>query len=136
MSVVHLLAFLLAYVALAVVLHAKPRVLARRTRQIALFIGLLLLAGSLGNGLWSCLVWDRLYDSTDYVFDFTPFWPITRRVIDAPWGDERGRLLGVSMFQLQLIWFFFAAGTWGSAAVVYRLVRKEDRPTSVAEATP
>ena len=62
----------------------------------------------------SCLIWDRLYDSTDYVFDFMPFWPITRGVVDSPWGDERGRLLGVSLFQLLLVWLLFAAGTWGA----------------------
>src|SRR5439155_13427321 len=112
-----------------------PSVLKSRARRLGLFIGLFLLVGSLGNGLWSCLIWGRLYDSMDYIFDFTPFWPIARRVIDEPWGDEHGRLFGVSLFQLQLIWFLFAAGTWGLTVALYRLIRRLVPLTSVVEAT-
>jgi hypothetical protein len=124
MSVPHLVAFLLGCGIAAVLARKQPGTVGRRIRRLALFLGLLLVVSSVSNGLWSCLVWDRLYDSTDYVFDFTPFWPITRWVIDAPWGDERGRLLGMSLLQLQLVWLLFAAGTWGATVLVYRLTRR------------
>ncbi len=135
MSFPHLMGFLVGCGIVAVLPHRQPGVVPRRIGRLALFMGLLLLVGSAFNGLWSCLVWDRLYDSTDYVFDFTPFWPITRAVIEAPWGDERGRLIGVSLFQLQLIWFLFAAATWGASAFLHRLLRKRGRLTTVVEAT-
>jgi hypothetical protein len=60
----------------------------------------------------------------DYVFDFRPFWPITQRVIDAPWGEEHGRLLGISLFQLQAVWLLFAGGTWTVTIFLYRIVRR------------
>jgi len=135
MSALHLVAFLVGCGIVAALPRRQPGTVRRRVGRLAMFIGVLLLVGSVFNGLWSCLVWDRLYDSTDYVFDFMPFWPITGRVIDAPWGDERGRLLGVSLFQLQLVWFLFAAGTWVATTVLYRLVRRRGRLTSVVEAT-
>jgi hypothetical protein len=87
-----------------------------------LFLGLLLVVGSIANGLWSCLVWGRFYFSTDYVFDFSPFWPITQKVIDAPFGEMRGQLFGVSLFQLQLVWLLFATGTWTVSILLYRLI--------------
>jgi hypothetical protein len=135
MSVVHFAVFLLGFLVGAVLLRNQRGVLARCTRRLALFIGLLLITGSVFNGFWSCLIWDRFYDSTDYVFDFTPFWPITRSVIDTPWGGERGGLMGVSLFQLQLVWLLFAAATWGVTVFLYRLLRQRDRPTRVVEAT-
>ena len=134
MGMVHLAAFLVGCGIVAVLPHRQPGTVGRRIGRLALFVGLLLLVGSVFNGLWSCLIWDRLYDSTDYVFDFMPFWPITRTVIDAPWGDERGRLIGVSLLQLQLIWLLFAAGTWGGTASLYRFLRKQGRLTGVEEA--
>jgi len=115
MVVLHLAVFIVGCVILSILSvlpHKQPGTLKRRIARFGLFMVLFLFVGALFNGLWSCLIWDRLYNSTDYYFDFCPFWPITRAVIDAPWGDERGRLLGVTLFQLQLIWFIFAAGTW------------------------
>lgn len=134
MSVLHLAGFIVGCGVLAALPRKQPGTVLRRIGHFALFVVLLLLIGSVFSGIWSCLVWDRLYDSTDYVFDFMPFWPITRSVIDAPWGDERGQLLGVSLFQLQLIWLLFAVGTWGVTAFLYRLLRRQGRLTSVVEA--
>jgi hypothetical protein len=94
----------------------------KRVRGLGLFLGLLLVIGSVANGLWSCLVWGRLYFSTDYVFDFSPFWPVTQQVIDAPFGDMRGQLFGVSLLQLQLVWLLFAASTWALTILSYRLI--------------
>ena len=94
----------------------------RRIGRFGLFLGLLLVVGSVTNGFWSCLVWGQLYFSTDYVFDFSPFWPIMQKVIDAPFGDMRGQLFGVSLFQLQLVWLLFAAGTWAVTVLLYRMI--------------
>jgi hypothetical protein len=124
MSVPHLAVFVIGSLCLAVSVRKQPGTFLRRVGRLGSFIGILLIVGSLFNGLWSCLVWGRLYVSTDYVFDFMPFFPITQWVIDAPFGDGRGKLLGVSLFQLQLVWFLFAAGTWGVTLFLYRLVRR------------
>src|ERR1043166_3494406 len=128
MSVVHLVALGVGSAILAALSSKQRGAKLRRIRRFALYNGLLLLVGSIFNGLWSCLIWDRLYDSTDYVFDFIPFLPIGHWALDRPWGDERGRLLGVSLSQLQLVWLLFAAGTWGSATLLYRLVRGKQEP--------
>ena len=61
--------------------------------------------------------------STDYVLDFTPFWPITQKVIDMPFGDQRGQLLGVTLTQLNMVWFLFALGTYGVTVLLYRAVQ-------------
>ena len=136
MGYVHAALFVIVCAVMAFVPSTQRRGKLRRIGRFSLFNVLLLLVGSFFNGLWSCLVWDRLYDSTDYVFDFTPFWPITQGVIDAPWGDQRGRLLGVSLFQLGLVWILFAAGTWITTAILYVLVRKLARPASVEKPAP
>lgn len=124
MGLVHLVCFVIGCLVLAALAIRQRGTFFRRVRRFALFIGLLLVVGSVSNGFWSCSIWGRLYFSTDYVFDFTPFWPITQRVIDAPFGDMRGQLLGVSLFQLQLVWLLFAAGTWTAAILLYRLICK------------
>ena len=66
MGVVHVILF----IAFCAFVGPLPRCEPKEFRRAALFFGLLLAAGSIFNGLWSCLVYDRLYDSTDYVFDF------------------------------------------------------------------
>jgi hypothetical protein len=122
MGVLHFAAFIVGCIILAgLAVRQRGRFL-RRVRRFSLFVGLLLVVGSFANGLWSCLVWGRLYFSTDYVFDFSPFWPITQGLIDAPFGDMRGQLLGVSLFQLQFVWLLFALGTWALTILLYRLI--------------
>jgi len=135
MTVVHLVAFGVGSAILAVLPSKQPGTKLRRICRFGLYNGLLLLVGSIFNGLWSCLIWDRLYDSTDYVLDFIPFLPIGHWALDRPWGDARGRLLGLSLFQLQLVWPLFAAGNWGATTVLYRLMRRCRRLTSAVEAT-
>jgi hypothetical protein len=122
MGVFHLAIFAIGCLALAVLAIRQRGTFLRRVGRFGILLGLLLMIGSVANGLWSCLVWGRLYFSTDYVFDFSPFWPITQKVIDAPFGDMRGELLGVSLSQLQLVWLLFAAGTWAVSIVLYRLI--------------
>jgi hypothetical protein len=128
MGVLHLTVFIIGCVILLILSRKQPRTLKRRISCFGLFMILLLFVGAFFNGLWSCLIWGRFYDSTDYVFDFSPFWPITQNVIDAPFGTERGQLLGVSLFQLQLVWLLFAVGTWVVTIFLYRIIRR--RPPS------
>lgn len=123
LGVAHVLAFIAGSFVIAVFSWRQSHILFQRIRRLLMFLALLLLVGSLFNGAWSCVVWGRLYYSTDYVFDFTPFWPITQRVIDMPFGDQRGQLFGVTLSQLNLVWFLFALGTWGTTALLYRAVR-------------
>jgi hypothetical protein len=108
----------------------------RRVGRLGLFLGLLLVVGSVANGLWSCVIWGRLYFSTDYVFDFSPFWPITQSMIDFSFGGMRGQLLEVSLFQLQLVWLLFAVGTWTVSILLYRLIRRRPPANRRVTATP
>lgn len=136
MGAVHLAVFVVGCVVLAALAIRHRGTFLRRVRRFGLFVGLLLAVGSFFNGLWSCLVWGRLYYSTDYVFDFSPFWPITQGLIDAPFGDMRGQLLGVSLFQLQLVWFCFAAATWAVTVLLYRLIRRRPPANHALQPTP
>jgi len=123
-GILHLGAFVIGCLVLVILPRRQAGTLPRRIGKLALFTGLLLVVGSLFNGLWSCLVWGRLYHSTDYVFDFSPLWPITQEVIDMPFGDQRGQLLGVTLIQLQGVWLLFAFATWGVTAFLYRTIRR------------
>jgi hypothetical protein len=124
MGMLHLAVFVVGCVILAALAMKQRGTFLRRVGRFGLFLGSLLIVGSVFNGLWSCLIFGRLYFSTDYVFDFSPFWPITQKVIDAPFGDLRGQLFGVSLFQLQLVWLLFAAGTWTVTIILYRFIRR------------
>lgn len=125
----HLAIFLVGGLAFAPIAIRQRDVFLRRVGRLGLFLGLALIVGSVANGVWSCAIWGRLYVSTDYVFDFTPFWPITQKVIDAPFANLRGQLLGVSLLQLQLVWFLFAACTWTVCIFLYRWILR--RPCSL-----
>lgn len=92
----------------------------RWQRRWAVFNLSFFVAASLVNGAWSCLVFGRLYWSTDYVSDFLPFWPITQSVLDARFGDQAGGLLGISLLQLQALWVPFAACAWIFGYAGYR----------------
>ena len=124
MVMVHLALFVVGCLALCGVALWNRGTFVNRARRLGLFLGLLLAVGSISNGFWSCLIWRRLYYSTDYTFDFSPFWPITQGVIDAPFGEMRGQLFGVSLFQLQLIWLLFALGTWAASIALYRFISR------------
>ena len=94
MGILFLPVFLLTCTGLAFLRGATPGWLSVKIRRLALFMGLLLLAGSIFNGLWSCLIWGHLYWSADYLLDFTPFFPVTQGRVEFPFGDVRGSLLG------------------------------------------
>ena len=136
MGVLHLAAFVVGCLVISGLAIRQRGTFVRRVGRFGLFVGLLLVVGSLANGLWSCLVWGRLYFSTDYVFDFSPFWPITQGLIDAPFGDMRGQLLGLSLFQLQLVWLLFAASTWAFTIVLYRLICRRPPANHALQPTP
>ena len=129
MGLVHLAVLAIGCLVFAAAATWQPGTFLRRLRRLGLFLGLLLIVGSISNGLWSCSIWGRLYFSTDYVFDFNPFWPITQKVIDTPFGDMRGQLFGVSLFQLQLVWLLFATGTWATTIILFRLICR--RPPAI-----
>jgi hypothetical protein len=97
--------------------------LLNRVGSFVAFLILLLLVGMVFSGIWSCTIWGRYYYSTDYVFDFVPVWPITQATIDARFGDETGRLMGLTLFQLKMIWLLFALTTWGMTFVLNRWFR-------------
>ena len=122
-SVVHIIAFIVGSFVIAAFSWRERGILIARIRRFGLFLVLLLIVGSLFNGVWSCSVWGRFYYSTDYVLDFTPFWPITQRVIDMPFGDQRGQLFGVTLMQLNMVWLLFALGTYGVTVLLYRAVQ-------------
>ena len=128
MSVLHLVIFIIGFCVVLFLPRKMPGALLEHTKLFALFLLMFLFVGAIFNGFWSCLIWGRLYNSTDYFFDFMPFWPITQRVIDAPWGDARGQLLGVSLIQLQLVWLLFAISTWGCTFTLFRFLSRKLKP--------
>jgi hypothetical protein len=85
-----------------------------RLRRLALFLTILLCTGALFNGLWSCLVVENLYSSTNELFYFTPFFPI---------ADVR-RLVGISMLQLEGIWAVYATNVWVVTILIYIGVKR------------
>ena len=125
MGVFHIAIFAVEVLVLAALAIKQRRDFIKRVGRFGLFMGLLLIVGSVLNGVWSCAIWGRLYYSTDYVFDFSPFWPITQTRIDARFGDKQGHLIGVSIFQLQHIWLLFALATWAATISSYRYICKQ-----------
>ena len=123
MSVVYFAVFLIGCIALLVISNRDTGSFKKRIFYFGLFMSLLLLAGSLFNGLWSCMVYNRLYHSADYIFDFCPVWPVTWKTVDTPWGDSPEQFLGTSLFKLNLVWLLFAASTWGVTIFLYRTIR-------------
>jgi hypothetical protein len=91
-------------------------ILPKRIGHFGLFLLLFLIVGSLVNGVWSCLIYGHIYDSFDYVIDFTPFWPVTMNP-DPP----RVEGYGTTLTELNSIWFAFSAFTWIVTLVLYRL---------------
>lgn len=86
--------------------------------NLLLFHLYLLGSAMIANGVWSCTIWGRLYWSVDYVADFSPFFPIFQGLIDYSWGKGySGGLNGISLFQLNCVWFAFAVTVWGCALI-------------------
>jgi len=134
MSMLHLALFAVGCVVAVMVSWRPPGTLRPRIGRFALFLGLLLVVGSLFNGLWSSLVFNRLYHSTDYIFDFVPFWPISSIAVDTPWGDGHGQLF-ISLFRLKFVWLLFAVGTWAVTIFLYQIIRRRLPPNPSSEPT-
>lgn len=137
MSILHVAIFCVGYSILVTLakLRRQRENLGRRVANFGLFLVLFLFVSSGVNGLWSCLIYGRLYRSLDYVFDFIPFWPICWRRVDTPWGDGHGELF-TSLSQLNFVWLLFAVGTWAATIVIYRNTSRHLPPRiykSVAE---
>ncbi|HEY2343554.1 MAG TPA: hypothetical protein VGH90_11010 [Chthoniobacteraceae bacterium] len=94
-----------------------------RVGRFALVLGLLLVVGAGFSVLWTEFVYGRLYYSTDYVSDFFPYLPITQGILDSDFDGEVGGLLSASsVFELEVVWFIFAATTWIVTIWCYRRV--------------
>ncbi len=131
MEVVHTLLFALGVGVLALASRYRRGQFRSWFVHWALFSLCSFIMAGLMSGLWSCLVFGRLYWSTDYVFDFTPFWPVTQRTLDHSFGGQVGGLLGISLFPLQALWLLFATITWLSAGYTTHLtMRWSERRTA------
>ena len=94
-------------------------------RGYAVFNLILVLVCAVLNLLWSYTIWGHVYFSTDYVTDFSPFWPITQSYIEAPFGDMVGRVLpGFTIWHVRGIWFAFAFSAWVTAIFLYSRARR------------
>jgi hypothetical protein len=118
-------------VMIAVLLLAVPLLFVSRrmyfvyTRGFCVFNVLLLVLSSILNGVWSCAIWGNIYFSTDYVIDFTPFWPITQNLIDMSFGDVSGDIFyGLSILHVQAIWLGFAFAAWAGTVFLYSKTRR------------
>ena len=122
--------FHLALVAATLVL-ALPCLFVSKTKYLVfargfvVFNALLWLCGMGVNLLWDTFVFETFYTSTDYIFDFIPFLPITQGYIDRPWGDQTGHIFhGLNIFHIQALWFLFAFATWMATIYAYSHIRK------------
>jgi len=95
----------------------RPRIV-----RFGLFCLILLITSGGFNALWNCAVWGNLYITygADIEDDFTPFIPINQTAINA----ENGKLLSVTIYQLQLVWLIFAGFAWGVAFFCYRFISR------------
>ena len=135
MSVVHAAVFALGVGVFALASRFRRGRFRSWFRRWTFFTICFFITAGLTNGLWSCLVFGRLYWSTDYIFDFSPFWPITQRVLDYRFGDQVGGLLGVSLLQLQALWLAFAVCAWVSGYALYRWYLRRRESSLTAEAS-
>jgi hypothetical protein len=89
--------------------------------RAVLFFALLLVVGAIFDGLWSCVIYGRLYYTMDYFCDFIPFVPFFEgegmRTDQRGWGG----LNGVTLCEVQLVWLLFAVGAWSCTFFLYRL---------------
>ena len=119
MSVFYSIIFSLGCLILFALPRQKPGAFRRRVGRFGLFLALLLIVGSLFSGCWSCLIYEHLYRSSDYIADFVPFWPVTLE--NDP--DLQIYPYGTSLTKLNIVWLGFAASTWAVTIVLYRCVR-------------
>ena len=122
-GVFHVASFVLLALLLAPVAFRSSARYLFLIERIGLFSSLLLLTGSILNGVWMGAVYQRLYSSQDTVVDCYPFIPFGHWVLDQEYGGETGALLnGAELWHLQALWLLFAATAWGLAVFLYRRV--------------
>jgi len=125
MGVFHLVLILVALTLAAPCLFISKAKYIVFARGFIVFNALLWLSGMTANLLWDIFVFETIYTSTDYVFDFIPFMPITQGYIDRPWGDQTGHIFyGLSILHVQALWFFFAFATWMTTIFLYSQIRR------------
>src|SRR5580704_16066573 len=100
MAVLHFTVFVIGCAVLLLFSLRKLGSLRTRIFDFGVFLGLLLIVGSLMNGIWGCLIYNHLYHSADYIFDFSPFWPVTMNA-DRPRVD----IYGTTLLELNAVWF-------------------------------
>ena len=110
---------------------ASPMLFFNATRYLVFARGyivfnlILVFVCALLNLLWSYAVWGVVYFSTDYVTDFSPFWPITQHMIDSPFCDMTGKIFhGLNILHVQAIWLLFAFTAWASTIFLYSRLRR------------
>jgi hypothetical protein len=110
-------------------------ILQPRISTLMIFQGYLLISAMIMNGLWSCIIWGKLYWSVDYTSDFSVFMPIRRSQVEYSWGPEMsGGLNGITLTHLNLVWLGFAILAWVLAVVATRwtttklIKTKENKP--------
>ena len=124
-GVAYAFVFLLGCILAALIAPRSFRNYFRRLSKLGVFLLILILVGDAYGCIWGDIIWGRFYRSTDYCgIDFLPFLPVTRRLIDAPWGSEPHGLMGITLLQLNLIWLLFAIATWATAIALYRLASR------------
>ena len=94
-------------------------------RGFVVFNVLLLICGCAANLLWDRFVFGTVYVSMDYVFDFTPFWPLSQRHIDMKWGDVSGEIYhGMGMAHVRALWAAFSFAAWMGTIFLYSRIRR------------
>jgi hypothetical protein len=95
----------------------------RRIGRLALFLTALLMVGDFYSVIWSAMIHNHMYHSAGYDgVDFVPWYPITRDLVESTYGADSGKLIGVTLFQLQVIWLVFSIATWTSTVVVFEWI--------------
>ena len=95
----------------------------RRVGKLALFLLVLLVVGDFFGVVWNTIIHNRMYHSPGYDgLDFVPWYPVTQGMVEASFGADSGRLIGVKLWQLQAIWVVFAILTWSSTLLVYEKI--------------
>lgn len=126
-GVFYLCVFILAafFIACWESLGPQPGLMAyfRRMGRLALFLALLLLVGDFFGVIWTAIIHNRMYYNPGYDgVDFVPWYPLTRDLVDATYGADTGRLIGVKFWQLEVIWFVFAVSTWTTTMMAFEKI--------------
>lgn len=86
------------------------------------FLVLLLGVGAIAQNFWTTAIWGHFYYSTDYVYGYMPFLPMTQWTIDLEFAGQRGALNGISLTTLNLIWLSVTIPVWALTIWAYRRV--------------